>query len=135
MTIMRRIIGQEAATPKGNRKEAFPGYDPSSMTQDQFPRKKKRLLIEFVDSEGTKRTAFTRDLSMTGFFVVSELAPAVGSEQEIRLHLPKGIVGVPARIVRVGRGSAKVEGAAPNGFAITLSSLCEPYVKLVESLL
>jgi hypothetical protein len=100
-----------------------------------FPRKKRRLLIEYIDSTGERRTAFTRDLSMTGFYVVAEAMPAVGTEQEMKLHLPRGVVGIPARIVRTGRGTSAVEGSAPKGFAVVLSSFCEQYTKLVETLL
>jgi hypothetical protein len=99
-----------------------------------FPRKKKRLLIEYIDSTGERRTAFTRDLSMTGFYVLAEAMPAVGTEQEMKLHLPRGVVGVPTRIVRCGRGTSAVEGSAPKGFAVVLSGYCEPYTKLVEAL-
>ena len=99
-----------------------------------FPRKKKRLLIEYIDSTGERRTAFTRDLSMTGFYVLAEAMPAIGTEQEMKLHLPRGVVNVPALVVRTGRGTSAVEGSAPKGFAVTLSGYCEPFVKLVEAL-
>lgn len=111
------------------------GYHFGQMTSTPFPRKKKRLLIEYIDSTGERRTAFTRDVSMTGFYVLADHMPAVGTEQEMKLHLPRGIVGVPIRIVRTGRGTTKVEGAAPKGFAVQLSGYCEPYTKLVEALL
>lgn len=98
------------------------------------PRKKKRLLIEYVDSTGERRTAFTRDVSMTGFYVVADAMPAVGTEQEMKLHLPRGVLGVPTRIVRCGRGTSAVEGSAPKGFAVVVSGFCELYTKLVEAI-
>jgi hypothetical protein len=104
------------------------------MRAASFPRKKKRLLIEYIDSSGERRTAFTRDLSLTGFFVLAEAMPAIGTEQEMKLHLPRGVVGVPARIVRSGRGTSAVEGSAAKGFAVAISGFCEPYMKLVEAL-
>jgi hypothetical protein len=104
------------------------------MTSASFPRKKKRLLIEYIDSTGERRTAFTRDLSMTGFYVLAEAMPAVGTEQRMKLHLPRGVVEIPTRIVRCGRGTSAIEGSAPKGFAVELSGFCEPYAKLVAAL-
>lgn len=99
-----------------------------------FPRKKKRLLIEYIDSAGERQAAFIRDLSMTGFYVLTEAMPAIGTEQEMKLHLPRGVVNVLARVVRTGRGTSSVEGSAPKGFAVVLSGYCEQYTKLVEAL-
>ena len=104
------------------------------MRSENFPRKKKRLIIEYIDATGARRTAFTRDLSMTGFFVLADEMPAVGTDQVLKLHLPRGVVPVPGTIVRVGRGTSAVEGSAAKGFAVSISGLCEPYVKLVETL-
>ncbi len=104
------------------------------MSTAPFPRKKKRLLIEYIDATGEHRTAFTRELSMTGFYVLADAMPAVGTEQEMKLHLPRGVVDVPTRIVRCGRGTSAVAGSAPKGFAVTLAGFCEPYTKLVETL-
>ena len=104
------------------------------MRSEHFPRRKKRLVIEYIDATGARRTAFTRDLSLTGFFVLADDMPAVGTEQVLKLHLPRGVVAVPGTIVRVGRGTSAVEGSAPKGFAVSITGFCEPYTKLVEAL-
>jgi hypothetical protein len=135
MTIMRGIIGHIRPRPKrkGSRRGRL-GYHSPSMPLAPFPRKKRRLLIEYVDSTGERRTAFTRDFSMTGFYVLAEVMPTVGSEQEMKLHLPRGVVTIPARVVRIGRGTSAVEGSATKGFAVALSGFCDLYTKLVETL-
>ena len=127
---MRGIIGQDAADVSDFPGSAIMGRMPTA----PFPRKKKRLLIEYIVSTGERRTAFTRDLSMTGFYVLADAMPAVGTEQEMKLHLPRGVVGIPARVVRCGRGTSAVEGSAAKGFAVMLAGFCEPYTKLVEAL-
>jgi PilZ domain len=104
------------------------------MQPGPFPRKKRRLLIEYIDSSGERRTAFTRDFSLTGFYVLAEAMPAVGTVQEMKLHLPRGVIGIPARVVRKGRGTSAVEGSATKGFAVAISGSCEEYTKLVDTL-
>lgn len=99
-----------------------------------YPRKKKRLLIEYVDETGSRQTAFTRDLSMTGFFVVAEKMPAIGKLQTLKLHLPRGIVTLEAKVVREGRGTSHVEGSAAKGFGVALASFSEEYSRLVTAL-
>lgn len=104
------------------------------MQPGPFPRKKRRLLIEYIDATGERRTAFTRDFSLTGFYVLAEAMPAVGTVQEMKLHLPRGVIGIPARVVRKGRGTSAVEGSATKGFAVAISGSCEEYTKLVDTL-
>ncbi len=104
------------------------------MGVDPFPRKKKRLLLEYIDANGERRTAFTRDVSLTGFYVIAEAMPLVGSEQQMKLHLPRGVVEINARVVRTGRGTTAVAGSAPKGFAVMLVGYCEPFVRLIEAL-
>jgi len=98
-------------------------------------RKKKRLLVQFRDRSGELRTGWTRDLSPTGLFVVSEPMPAVGELLVLKLHMPRGmILELQGFVVRHGRGSSSVEGSAPLGFGFTLRSPGEQYTKLLETL-
>lgn len=104
------------------------------MSDPLFPRKGKRLLIEFVDATGTKRTGYTRDLSFTGLFIVSEHLPPVGA-LTITLHLPRGkVVDLHGRVVRQGRGTASVSGSAPIGFGFALGGYSEDFTQLVSGL-
>ncbi len=62
------------------------------MTNRSFPRLKKRLLVEFEDAAGTRHTAYTKDFSLTGLFVVSDARPAPGDPQTVKVHLPRAAV-------------------------------------------
>lgn len=104
------------------------------MRDTVYPRRKKRLLIEYVDDAGSRQTAFTRDVSMTGFFVVAERMPPIGAPQTLRLHLPRGVLTLEANVVREGRGTSQVEGSAVRGFGVALTSFSEEYTRLITAL-
>ena len=53
----------------------------------QFPRKKRRLTVEFSWARASC-TGFTYDISPSGIFVRSVRIPKVGSRLTIKLHLP-----------------------------------------------
>jgi hypothetical protein len=105
------------------------------MGDTPFHRKGKRLLVEFTDGAGGKHTGWTRDLSFTGLFVVSDTLPLVGTVLTLNVHLPRGkVVQIPGRVVRQGRGSAKVTGSAPRGFGFELAGYSEDFTALVSTL-
>ena len=100
-----------------------------------FPRKKKKLLVEFNDASGVRQTAFTRDLSFTGFFVVAEKMPTVGELLTLQLHLPRGnVLVLTGKVARQGRASTAVATSAALGFGFALSTYSEDYTQLVASL-
>ncbi len=105
------------------------------MNPYRFPRKKGRFVVEFVDAGGARRTAFTRDVSLNGFFVVSEYAPKVGEPLVCRLHGHRGtLMELPGHVVRVGRSSAAIGTAVATGFAFHISGLNDDYMALIDSL-
>jgi hypothetical protein len=100
-----------------------------------FPRKKRRLIVEYVDDAGVKRTAFTRDLSLTGFFVAAETCPKVGETVSVDLHLPRGTIApLKGTVVRSGRSSSAGSGSISIGFAFALSEFSEDYARLIQTL-
>ena len=105
------------------------------MKQRSPVRKKKKLLVQFRDRTGALSTGWTRDLSPTGLFVVSNPMPAVGESVVLTLHLPRGIMlELSGTVVRLGRGSTSIEGSAPMGFGFKLTKSDEGYFKLFETL-
>ena len=101
----------------------------------RFPRKKGRYLVEFPDAAGTRRMSFTRDVSLNGFFVVTEHIPQSGSPVVCRLHGPCGnVIELPGHVVRMGRSSAAGGTAVATGFAFQISGLNDDYMALIDSL-
>lgn len=101
----------------------------------QFPRKKGRFVVEFTDAEGERRTAFTRDVSLNGFFVISGFAPKIGEPLVCRLHGHRGTpMELPGTVVRIGRSSASGGTAVATGFAFHITGLNDDYMALVDSL-
>lgn len=92
-------------------------------------------MVEFVDDSSVKRTAFTRDVSLTGFFVVSDASPKSGENVTIHLHLPRGTIAtLSGTVVRQGRSSSAGTGSVTTGFAFALGSFSEEYARLIQSL-
>ena len=92
-------------------------------------------MVEYVDDSSIKRTAFTRDVSLTGLFVVSDTCPKAGENVTISLHLPRGTIAVlTGTVARQGRSSAAGTGSVTTGFAFALSSFCEEYARLIQTL-
>jgi len=99
------------------------------------PRKKKRLIVQFRDRAGILRTAFTRDVSLSGFFVVAEPMPDVGETLVLKLHLPRGgVINVSGKVVRHGRGTAAIEGSAASGFGFSFEGESPERDKALEAL-
>ncbi|HEV8268805.1 MAG TPA: PilZ domain-containing protein [Thermoanaerobaculia bacterium] len=96
-----------------------------------FPRKKKRLLVEFTDEAGVKHTAFTRDVSLTGLFVVSESSPPVGQVATLVVHFPRGVVTLSGRVARQGRASSAALGAVVGGFAFELAAPSDELARMI----
>jgi hypothetical protein len=111
------------------------GYPQPELPGRIPPRKKRRLIVQFRDRTGILRTAFTRDVSMSGFFVVCEPMPEVGETLVLKLHLPRGgVINVTGKVVRRGRGTAAIEGSAPSGFGFSFQGESEERNKALETL-
>lgn len=105
------------------------------MQRQKFPRKKGRYVVEFTDARGSHRTSFTRDLSLDGFFVISEHVPKTNVATVVRLHGARGkVLELPGKVVRIGRSSAAGGTAVATGFAFHISGLNDDYMALVDSL-
>ncbi|MFI5181198.1 MAG: PilZ domain-containing protein [Thermoanaerobaculia bacterium] len=101
----------------------------------RFPRKKGRFLVEFTDAGGNHRMSFTRDLSLNGFFVISEHIPKTNEATVVRLHGSRGkVLELPGKVVRIGRSSASGGTAVATGFAFHISGLNDDYMALIDSL-
>ena len=101
-----------------------------------FPRKKKRLMVEFLDSLGMKRTGYTHDLSYTGFFVKAGSSPKLGEAIKLMLHLPDGQkLELPGRVARQTRVPLALSATMPSGFGFALTAYSEEYTRFVDSLL
>ncbi len=108
------------------------------MAGREFPRLKKKLLVEFEDAAGMRQTAYTRDFSATGLYVLSESRPAPDDPQVVKVHLPRGVATLEGHVVRQGRGAPRTAAARPDGFAFALSAACDAfshYVGLMERMI
>jgi hypothetical protein len=105
------------------------------MSSYRFPRKKGRFLIEFLDSDGLRSTAFTRDVSLSGFFVACQKSPKIGSPLVVKIHGPRGrVLELTGTVVRAGRSSAELHTSVAIGFAFAISGLNDEWMRLVDSL-
>ncbi len=99
-----------------------------------FPRKKKRLVVEFV-ADGSKTSGFTWDLSYTGLFIAAHHLPKMGEMVTVTLHLPNGkkcqLIG---KAVRARRVPAALAMSEPNGFSLMVSGYSEDYTAFMSSL-
>jgi len=101
----------------------------------RFPRKKGRFLVEFTDEGGNRRMSFTRDISLNGFFVVSDSMPKVGQPAIFWLHGPRGkVIELSGTVVRAGRSSSSGGTSVALGFAFHVIGLNDDYMALVDSI-
>ena len=105
------------------------------MNPYRFPRKKGRFLVEFSDAGGNRRMSFTRDLSLNGFFVISDHIPRLNVATVVRLHGARGkVLELPGKVVRIGRSSASGGTAVAMGFGFNITGLNDDYMALIDSL-
>lgn len=105
------------------------------MSSYRFPRKRGRFLIEFPDADGLRSTAFTRDVSLSGFFVACDKSPGIGSPLVVKLHGPRGrVLELAGTVVRTGRSSAALHTSVATGFAFAIRGLNDEWMALVDSL-
>ena len=105
------------------------------MSAYRFPRKKGRFLIEFPGADGLRSTAFTRDVSLSGFFVACDRSPSIGSPLVVKIHGPRGkVLELTGTVVRVGRSSADLHTSVAVGFAFAIQGLHDEWMRLVDSL-
>lgn len=99
-----------------------------------FPRKKKRLIVDF-QIDGKSFTGLTRDLSVTGLFISSHWTPKVGEHLAAHVHLPDGKkVGCQGSVVRARKVPIALSQVEPSGFCVLLSGYFEEYCRAVDSL-
>lgn len=86
----------------------------------KFPRKKRRLTVEF-QLNNAECTGFTYDISPTGIFVRSVRIPGLGMRLKSRVLLPNAkqvlLVGTVVRALRVPTSLAR---AVPSGFGLNM---------------
>src|SRR5512140_3867866 len=98
-----------------------------------FPRMRRRLLVEYV-FDGTRRTAFTRDVSHTGIFVVSAFLPKMGSAVSLVLTLADGTkLKLEGRVVRGRIVPASLAYSDPTGFCVHLSGYSDEFSRYLAS--
>jgi hypothetical protein len=100
-----------------------------------FPRKKRKLLVQFVDASGESQTGYTRDVSLSGFFVIAPTLPRVGP-LTVTLHLPNGkTLPVYGRVVRQAEPpETALVRSANAGFGFGLNAYSEEYTRFIETL-
>ncbi len=100
----------------------------------RFPRKKRRLTVEF-EWNNAPCTGFTYDISAIGMFVRSTRLPKPGSRIRVTLLLPGerqlSIRGVVVRSFRVPPSLARV---IPSGFCLRLLDRPEEYLQFLAAL-
>ena len=101
----------------------------------QFPRKKRRLTVEFNWNKN-ECTGFTYDISASGMFVRSIRIPMVGSRLTIRILLPNEkhfpITGIVVRSFRVPPSLAQL---IPSGFSLRITDRApEGYLQYLAAL-
>lgn len=100
-----------------------------------FPRKKKRLIVDF-DLDQATYTGFTWDISYTGLFIASTHMPRIGLILPVRIHLPDGKkVSCTGKVIRGKRMPASLafsEGAS--GFSLELIGYHEEYTRFFGTL-
>lgn len=90
------------------------------------PRKKTRIVVDF-DTEKTKTTGFTNDVSRSGLFVRTIRIPKIGTVLKAVLHLPDGKqVAVEGTVVRSFRAPTTLRSVLPSGFALRISRVASP---------
>lgn len=98
-----------------------------------FPRRRKRLTVEYVH-DGSTRTAFTTNLSNAGLFVASNFVPPVGKPLGVKLTLTGG-KKIPLEGT-VGRGKpvpTTLSFADPGGFSFQLDGYSEDYARYLAT--
>lgn len=99
-----------------------------------FPRKKKRLVVDFV-ADGSRHTGFTWDLSFTGLNIASSFLPGIGAKLSANLHLPDGkMVACEGRVVRAKRVPSALAASAGHGFSVEISGYFEEYFRYLSTL-
>jgi PilZ domain len=86
----------------------------------QFPRKKRRLTVEFNWNK-SPCTGFTYDLSVSGIFVRSIRIPRLGTRLKIVLFLPNAKeVPLVGSVVRSFRVPSSLARTIPSGFCLRI---------------
>jgi hypothetical protein len=100
----------------------------------RFPRKRRRLPVEFV-WEKTPCTGFTYDISSAGIFVRATRFPKPGAEISATLVLPgEKPVKVLGIVVRTFRVPASLTRLIPSGFSLRLTEQPEEYLAFLAAI-
>ena len=99
-----------------------------------FPRRRKRLIVEYVQ-DGSTRAAFTTNLSHTGIFVASSFVPPVGKPMKVKLTLMGGSkIQLEGTVVRGKQVPTTLSFADPSGFSFALKGYSEDYARYLSTL-
>jgi hypothetical protein len=99
-----------------------------------FPRKKRRLIVDYDDALGGVHTGFTWDLSFTGLFIASPSPPRIGEILKVRIHLSEGKkLEVAGRVVRAKRVPPMFT-TEHAGFSLELVGYFEEYTRYLATL-
>lgn len=97
-----------------------------------FPRKKKRLLVNF-DVDGRTVAGFTLDISHTGMLISSFHLPRTGEPLKLTLQLQNGKrVECAGTVVRTRRLPAALAQGNGSVFSLSLTGYFEDYARLVS---
>lgn len=97
-----------------------------------FPRKKKRILVNF-DVDGRTVAGFTLDISHTGLLVSSFHLPKPGESLKLTLQLQNGRrVECAGTVVRTRRLPAALAQGNGSVFSLALGGYFEDYARLVS---
>ena len=101
----------------------------------QFPRKKRRLTVEFNWAKASC-TGFTYDISPSGIFVRSVRIPKVGSRLTIKLYLPdEQSLSIAGQVVRSYRVPPSLARLIPSGFSLKIMQRPpEQYLQFLASI-
>ncbi len=97
-----------------------------------FPRKKKRLLVNF-EVEGKTVAGFTLDLSHTGLLISSFQLPKPGEPLRVILQLQNGRkIQCAGTVVRARRLPAALAQGNGSVFAMAIDGYFEEYARVVS---
>jgi hypothetical protein len=100
----------------------------------QFPRKRRRLIVEF-EWEKTPCTGFTYDISSAGIFIRATRFPKPGARITATIVLPGDKpVKVRGTVVRTFRVPATLTRLIPSGFSMRLTEQPEEYLAFLAAI-
>ena len=97
-----------------------------------FPRSPRRLDVHFV-VDGARHVAVTRDVAVTGLFILSSVLPPPGTKVAIEVRTASGeVLHLQGIVARAQRAPAALSSSFPTGFGVALAAYNEPYERLIS---